>query len=68
MPFLPLTKNAEHKTGKWNSERDPRVVRVRGRQKNPTKHPAPASGRAPRGDHGQLLVAPTVMVGGWMDG
>lgn len=38
MPSLPLAENAEHKTGTWNSERDPRVVRLRDKQKNSTKH------------------------------
>lgn len=45
-------------------EREPRVVRDSGRQKKkPTKHPAPPSGRVPRGDQGRLLALPKPAAG-----
>lgn len=65
MPFLPLVRDAEHRTGKCNSgKRSQSCQGQRQTKKKKTpKHPAPPSGRVPRGGQGQLLVLPKPTAG-----
>ena len=63
IPFLPLVRDAEHRTSRCNSGKRPQSSQGQRHTKKTTKHPAPPSGKVPRGDQGQLLVLPKPTVG-----
>lgn len=64
--FLHLVRDAKHRAGKCNSGKRSQSCqgqRQTKKKKSPTKHPAPPSGRVPRGDPGRLLVLPKPRAG-----